>query len=111
MGAQESALISWDEAARDWPGLIVLVGLTYLKSDESFDRQEQFYGQIVGVDENAGIELDLSGQWAGERYWLPPQLEAFEIAAKGDYKLRSTGELVRDPDLISTWTIKVPADA
>ena len=102
--------MDWERAGAEWPGLIVLVGLTFLNKDGSLNRREQFYGQIASVDSADGIELDLSGSRAGESYWLPPDLRAFEPAAKGDYRLSSTGELVRDPDLVSQWTIQAPLD-
>ena len=40
-----------------------------------------------------------------ETYTLPPDLRNYEPAAPGEYRLRSTGEVVADPDFISNWTI------
>lgn len=111
MGAEERAIVTWDQAESDWPGCVVLVGITYLHSDGSLDRHEQFYGQVESVDRSSGVRLDLSGTRSGEIYDLPPVLEAFEPAAKGEYRLRSTGEIVRDPDLLTSWTVQAPADA
>ena len=42
---------------------------------------------------------------SGEEEWLPPHLEAYQEAAEGEYRLRSTGEVVVDPDWLCTWTI------
>ena len=36
----------------------------------------------------------------GVRVVLPPQLQ---VAAKGEYRLRTTGEVVCDPDYLATW--------
>ncbi len=102
--------MDWLDAERDWVGAVVLVGLTYVNAEGDVIRQEQLYGQIVSVSSRSGIELDLSGQRAGERYWLPPQLEAFEKARPGEYRFRETGEIVRDPDLLSSWTVQAPSD-
>ena len=101
-------MTDWERAKQEWPGLVVLIGLTHLHRDGSLDRREQFYGQIVSVDPVDGIELDLSGQDAGERYWLPPDLRAFERAPPGDYTLTSSGQVVRDPDLLTQWTVESP---
>lgn len=103
--------MDWETAQRDWPGLVVLVGLTYLGPDGAVQGVEQFYGQIVTVDPENGVELDLSGQNGGERYWLPPDLEAFEVASPGEYRLRASGEVVTDPDLLTQWTVRAPTDA
>jgi hypothetical protein len=107
---EEGALMDWATAQRDWIGAVVVVGLTYVDAGGELIRQEQLHGLIVSLDPENGIELDLSGQRMGERYWLPPELGAFEVARPGEYRLRSTGEIVRDPDLLSTWTVQAPAD-
>ena len=41
-----------------------------------------------------GVIVRLEGQRLGETYALPPDFEAFDRAAPGEYRLRSTGELV-----------------
>jgi len=41
---------------------------------------------------------------------LPPEPEAYEPAPPGEYRLRSTGEVVVDPDYLTTWTVGSPAD-
>ncbi|GAA0654139.1 hypothetical protein [Brevundimonas lenta] len=102
--------MDWDRAESEWVGAVVLVGLTFLNKEGEIDRREQFYGQIVSAHREHGIELDLSGARGGESYWLPPDLEAFQPAARGDYSLESTGELVRDPDLVTQWTVQAPLD-
>jgi hypothetical protein len=103
--------VTWEQAEVEWVGAVVLVGLTYLNGDLALDRQEQFYGQVESVDRNSGIRLNLSGRRGGETYDLPPHLEAFEPAPRGQYRLRSTGDVVTDPDLICSWTISPPASA
>ncbi|HEX8662043.1 MAG TPA: hypothetical protein VF686_09250 [Brevundimonas sp.] len=102
-------MTDWLEAETDWVGRRVLVGLTFLHPDESFDRQEQMFGRIVSMDRSNGVEVALEGQRVGETFWLPPDLRPFSEAAPGEYRLRSTGETVVDPDLLATWTITAPA--
>ena len=87
------------------------MGLTLVDPGGELIRQEQFVGQIISVSREHGIELDLFGDRGGEPYWLPPQLNAFEKARPGEYRLRSTGEVVVDPDLLSSWTVQAPSDA
>ena len=45
----------------------------------------------------------------GELLTLPPDLRPFQPAPAGSYRLRSTGEVVLDPDYLATWTIRRPA--
>ena len=37
---------------------------------------------------------------------LPPDITAIEVAAKGEYYLKSTGEIVVNPDYVAIWTIE-----
>ena len=99
---------AWDEVfAAELVGSLVLVGITY--EDPAGPRQEQFYGVVEAADPERGITLLLSGSRDGDRYYLPPDLRAFEPAPPGSYRLRSTGEVVLDPDFTSSWTINPPS--
>jgi hypothetical protein len=44
----------------------------------------------------------------GEEFSLPPDLNSLIPARPGTYRMRSTGEVIDDPDYLSTWTINVP---
>lgn len=66
------------------------------------------YGEVEAVTDS-GVMVRLAGAREGEEFWLPPQLEAFEPVPPGDYRLRSTGETVHDPDFTTTWTMEPPA--
>ena len=91
--------MEWDDVV----GKRVLIGLTYVDEHGDVTRQEQKHGLIVRADDG-GVTVRLAG--TGDEMWLPPSLEALEPAAAGEYRLRRTGEVVVDPDLIATWTIE-----
>ena len=42
----------------------------------------------------------------GMLFRLPPVPEAFEPAEPGEYRLRSTGEIVTNPDFVAIWTVQ-----
>jgi hypothetical protein len=92
-----------EEFARKLPGAIVLVGLTY--TDKEGDRFEQLFGEVVSVDATRGIALRLAGNRNGEIFWLPPDLSNVSQATPGSYRLKSTGDIVENPDFTATWTI------
>jgi hypothetical protein len=87
-------------------GKRVLVGLTYERHDGTVDHQSQVHGVVTRADEET-IAIALSG--TGEVFPLPPDLRSFQVARPGEYRLRSTGEVVVDPDFIANWTITAPA--
>lgn len=84
-------------------GKHVLIGLTYLDNNDEVIRKEQKHGLIVSADDE-GVNVRLSK--SREEIWLPPHREAYEEAAEGEYRLRATGEVVVDPDLLCKWTVR-----
>lgn len=99
----------WNEDdAQRIVGARVLIGITRLLPDGA--TQEQMHGLITSADRAKGFSVTLAGARDGETYWLPPDLRNFSSAAPGEYRLRSTGETVVNPDFISTWTIEAPAN-
>ncbi len=97
----------WDEDdAQGLVGSTVIIGITRLLADGPV--QEQMHGRISAAEEGRGVAIELTGTRSGEVYWLPPDLRNFSSAAPGEYRLRSTGEVVVNPDYISTWTIEPP---
>ena len=90
-------------------GKYVLVGVTYLDQQDKFIEQKQVHGRIMSAHEKQGFAVELEGKRKGEIFWLPPDLRPFQEAKPGEYKLRSTGEVVVDPDLLATWTVKQPS--
>lgn len=99
----------WNEsAARRLLGKDVLVGLTFERPSGGVIVQVQLHGAVTRVDAHHGIGIKRRG--SGELFWLPPDLRAFEEAAPGEYRLRSTGETVIDPDFLTAWTVTAPRD-
>lgn len=99
--------LAWDdERAQAMVGRTVLVGIT--RSSARGDRHQQMFGRIVSV-RAAGVEISLQGRSAGKTFSLPPDFEAFQPASPGDYRLKSTREVVSNPDYLATWTVSRPA--
>lgn len=91
------------ERAQFAVGKRVLIGLTMLSESDEPVEQRQFVGTLRRIDPVAGLELTRGD---GSTYWLPPDVRPLEEAPPGEYRLRSTGELVVDPDYTCTWTVE-----
>ena len=99
---------SWDEeVARECIGKIVLIGITHLLPEG--DRDEQMFGKIVSAMRSEGIYVELMGSREGSSYRLPPVTSALRKANRGFYRLRSTGEVVTDPDYTASWDVSPPS--
>jgi len=95
-----------EELAASILGKYVLVGLTYVDENGELITQQQFHGDVIDADATRGFCLKLRGRRQGEIYWLPPDTRAFREASPGEYRLRSTAEVVLNPDYTCTWTFE-----
>ena len=85
----------------DLMGKVLLAGLTYYTKDNELIEQRQFHGIVTEANE---LVIRVR-QKDGSEFALPPDLSSTKRGMKGEYKLRSTGEIVKDPDFIATWNI------
>jgi hypothetical protein len=94
----------WEEKARRLLGAHVLIGKTYVGADDVVEEEIQFHGVLESADQQQGLAIRRHD--SDEIEWLPPDLRPFRKAPPGEYRLRSTGEVVVDPDYTATWTIR-----
>ncbi|SIR32460.1 hypothetical protein [Pseudacidovorax sp. RU35E] len=101
----------WDTSlVKTLVGRLILVGLAYFDAgaEEPF-KQQQLFGRVVHADERKGILLSLEGQRTGQQFNLPPDTRSFRKAEPGEYRLRTTGEVVVNPDFTVTFSIQKQA--
>ncbi len=96
--------MSEDPRVQQYLGKHALVGITVLDEQGNEVEQFQVHGEIISIAEV--LTLQVAG--TTEVCTLPPDLDAFEPAPPGHYKLSSTGEVVVNPDLLATWTVRQP---
>src|SRR5690349_13837487 len=92
--------------AASYVGKHLLIGMTYLDHNYQFIEQKQFHRTIVRINEHEGIVIKLHN--SEDEFKLPPDIKSLQTAAPGEYRLRATGEIVVDPDLVTTWTLNKP---
>ena len=85
----------------DLVGKVMLVGITYYAYDKQFIEQKQYHGTVIRANEK-GIVIRKSN---GEEEKLPPDLRSTKPAPSGEYRERSTGEIVENPDYLTTWNV------
>lgn len=81
----------------------LLVAISYLNSDDSIRAVEQYHGPILRINNKEGLVFMRMDN--GKEMSLPPDLDAYEVAEEGEYGLKSTGEVISNPDLIAAWSI------
>jgi hypothetical protein len=94
-----------EEFAAELVGTHLLVGLTHLDQAGNVLHQEQFHGTVIRASMEEGVILvDADSR----EHRVPLDREAFTPADPGEYRLRSTGEVVVDPTWLTTWTVRPP---
>lgn len=97
-----------EEFASGFIGKYLLVGITHTASDGAVLSQTQLHGVIVAASAH-GIDIELRGAHEGRKWRMAPFLHELSPASPGAYTLRSTGEVVEDPDFLFTVTVCKPA--
>jgi hypothetical protein len=91
-----------EDFAAELVGTHVLVGVTEVDHAGTVLRQRQFHGRVLRASATEGVIL-LDPE--GREHWVPLHRDAYEPAEPGEYRLRSTGEVVVDPTWLTTWTV------
>jgi hypothetical protein len=95
-----------DDLATHLVGATLLVGIAELKHDGSLVRRYQVFGVVTVADPTQGICVR---EHTGDvDFWLPPDTRGVTPAEPGEYRNRSTGEVVVDPDYLGSWEIIAP---
>lgn len=82
-------------------GKTILLGNTILDRHGKVSEQKQMHGVVVVANEE-GIKIELPSR---DYFYLPPGFGAICPAKPGEYRLRSTGEVVVNPDYLTEWTV------
>lgn len=92
-----------EERARSFIGKSVFIGMSYEDTEGRPLGQHQLHGRVVAANAKEGICVRLEGMRAGKYTWLPPDLRPWQDLPRGEYRLRSTGEILTNPDLQCFW--------
>jgi hypothetical protein len=87
-------------------GKRLLVGITRRNHADEITGYEQIHGTIIRASQSEGIIIRLNDD--EKEQWLPPDLTRLQKAKPGEYRLKTTGEIVVDPDFLATWTVYPP---
>lgn len=83
-------------------GKVILIGVTYVDKHDNLLSRKQWWGVVESASSDIGIRVALKN--SSDLCVLPPDLGAIRRAAPGEYRLKESGEIVKDPDFLTTWT-------
>jgi hypothetical protein len=82
---------------------ILLIGITVLDNNDELITQIQVYGPVIKSNADGIVICRNQTQ---KEFTIPPDFDNVSEAQPGEYKLRSTGEIIIDPDYLSSWTVR-----
>ncbi len=91
------------ERLRHLVGTRLLVGVSVRAPDGAVVHREQFCGRVLEVRD--GVVVVERPHAPGDPALLPADYAAYDEAAPGSYVLAGTGEIVVDPDYVTTWDV------
>ncbi|MGD2040606.1 MAG: hypothetical protein PVH11_07250 [Anaerolineae bacterium] len=98
-----------DSRGEDLVGKTILAGVReYELLDDgtrTLVKQSQMYGESIRVSLAEGIVIKLKD---GSEHKLPPDISMVQYAPPGEYTLHSTGEVIVNPDLMTSWSLTAP---
>jgi len=107
-GCQEGIRPPFDRRLARWlTGKRVLIGMRHLDEHDQTVHMTQLHGEILRFQADQLLIRDLS---SGEELDIPPDTRVFRYAPTGEYRLRSTGEVVSDPDAECRWSVRPGSD-
>ncbi len=88
-------------------GKVLLAGITYYTHNNEYIDQKQLYGTVIEANDSF-IRVKQKNR---NEFTLPPDLSSIKRARPGEYKLKSTGEVVVNPDFLATWNFIKPENS
>ena len=86
-------------------GKYLLVGVTVEDQQGNLIERFQVHGRVRSATR---AEIVINTVPSGEPYSIPPDLTAIQPAPPGEYTLKPSGEVVQNPDFLSTWVLIRP---
>jgi hypothetical protein len=103
-------MIAIDETkAGEMIGKVVLVGVSYCNAAGDVLEDKQFFGTVLRINGKEGLVI--SSGVDGSECAFPPELDRYTPADPGEYRLKTTGQVVVDPDFTSMWHLYPPSAA
>jgi hypothetical protein len=93
-----------EHEAAELVGKYILIGVRYFNSKGEQLKSDQMHGVVSSASPH-GVQVSLRGTRSGENFSLPPDPRFFETASPGKYTLRSTGEVIENPEVLCNSSV------
>ncbi len=93
------------EFAKKLLGKSILIGVNVIDSNGEVESQQQMHGLVKSVSAVDGILILLNGSFLGKEWQMPPDTSCIKVAEPGEYNLKASGEIIKNPDFLCNWEV------
>jgi len=97
-----------EELGNQLVGRGLLIGVTHADREGRMVSRSQVFGRVIVANREQGICIQ--NYETSQKTWFPPDTRGIRPAPPGKYRNRATGEVVKGPDYLASWTITAPAE-
>ena len=96
--------MNWRELRNHLKGKTFLIGLTFIDADGQVIEKYQTHGTALKLTVDGFFKIKREDK---SIFTIPYARDTIKAAKEGEYREKTTGEIIKNPDLIMTWEIKV----
>jgi len=96
--------MTWKELQKYLKGKLLLIGLSFVDKKGDLVEQYQTHGTIIELTDNGLLKIKRNDNTI---FQMPYDKETISQPDKGEYRERSTGLIIKDPDYIMSWEITI----
>jgi hypothetical protein len=85
-------------------GKLILIGISFINNEGALIEQYQTHGFIENLTNSGIIRINRS---ENNIFQIPYDPEILKEAEPGEYRERTTGIIIKDPDFIMSWEVTV----
>ena len=94
--------MTWKKFKEQLKNKVFLIGLTFLNEKGELIEQYQTHGIIVELTDDGIFKIKKDDE---SIFQMPYDSDTIEVAKEGEYRERSTGIVIKNPDYIMSWEI------
>lgn len=95
--------MTWRELRNHLKGKVFLIGLTFIDEQGEIMEQYQTHGTVSKLTVDGFFKIVREDH---SIFTIPYDKDTIRKAKEGEYREKTTGEIITNPDYIMTWEIK-----
>ncbi|WP_430405988.1 hypothetical protein [Fluviicola sp.] len=95
--------MTWRELRNHLKGKVFLIGLTFVDQEGKVMEVYQTHGTVSKLTVDGFFKIRRADN---SIFTIPYNRDTIKAAKEGEYREKTTGEIIKNPDFIMTWEVK-----